>query len=1095
MTTTANTAADQWPTDYEPTLEPNLALERPALRLCVDLYLETSLPWTLPVDLSTPPLRIATDEFTVPFINTHYTCRVLGVPTFESSAPDLFGAVPTLQSITLDVSLTDPDDPRPWSDLRPLIDGWEARGKLVICHWYDTLAQTFTPEVFVGYIGAIAGDLHTLQLVLVADEPGRLADPLPPATVTTRHFPAATVTGPTLPWVFGCVERVPLRRTRERIEADTEIRRTFTADDTTDELTIAAHGLGDGDGPFRVDSTGTLPDGLDDRTDYWVTATTTNTLQLTRDPAGDVLVDLLDAGTGTHTLTDGVPSQPDDEWDYTAWGTLQVDAVYSDGEPTLPGEVTIRRRDTKIAGRYCTSVRFRDDAGSVTADVQAIHPDITETTIAAWDFAQGFDDMLGRWPLTPSGGLTTGSLRTGPSGIGLGAVTLDGTDDALETAAGLPLPQRFTIAAWYWWDGAADGVVINGPGSLDDGSDYPSWFLHVTAAGAVDFRYRAGVGLGHLVSAAGPLRARRWSLLGVTVDASDVTVLVDRVPVATAAKSAPIAYGPTTRGVVIGAPLDVGFGYLGGPLGAVWLDGRVWTQRDWDRAWWRMRRNPIEAAREIEAVSGGSVHAVRADLATEAVDAVEDGALKCDGCVDTPATLTALRQQISPFREVRYGRTGTGQVTIDVPDPLPPIRATFGLGDDIARNILSVDSIAPASLAEVVRDLPVAFRPVRDATTGALTGGFTHTITRRVHAVGRAADPLPLLLVRDRTTGDIIADFRAKRGKTRNILTRISVGYEGRDRQPGDVVRIRMPGLGIDLRDYALLQVAQGQRSAGFGAVPHRSGDHDYTPKRLPDDPPTPTLRVLDLGNATTLTATRVTDQVTLTVTPRDLSTVLPVGPSSLMQGTLTGGATHAAVLSDGSDSTYVEHPSAGSTFVAMAVPTLSSRGIGFRVTVRLRAREITAGVAYLGLRLAGVTAFSGPNFLTTSVAAYEYTWITSPFTGVAWTLAEINALEAGGTFSNARCMEVALDVSAVLDPSDKLGAVRYSRQGPTPSDPGLPAEFANMIAQKSSVELPFTLVDTIDDTSGNTYWYGADVYNKRNQLVLRLGTTEVAVP
>jgi hypothetical protein len=47
-------------------------------------------------------------------------------------------------------------------------------------------------------------------------------------------------------------------------------------------LTATAHGLGNGDGPVRVTSTGTVPGGLVLNTDYWVIKIDANTIQLAK---------------------------------------------------------------------------------------------------------------------------------------------------------------------------------------------------------------------------------------------------------------------------------------------------------------------------------------------------------------------------------------------------------------------------------------------------------------------------------------------------------------------------------------------------------------------------------------------------------------------------------------------------------------------------------------------------------------------------------------------------------------------------------------------------------------------------------------------
>lgn len=81
---------------------------------------------------------------------------------------------------------------------------------------------------------------------------------------------------------------------------------TFTANATTNQLTMAGHGLATGDGPFTASSSGTLPAPLTATGLYFVEAVDANTLKLAsskkRAVAGTT-IDLTTAGTGTHTLT------------------------------------------------------------------------------------------------------------------------------------------------------------------------------------------------------------------------------------------------------------------------------------------------------------------------------------------------------------------------------------------------------------------------------------------------------------------------------------------------------------------------------------------------------------------------------------------------------------------------------------------------------------------------------------------------------------------------------------------------------------------------------------------------------------------------
>lgn len=80
----------------------------------------------------------------------------------------------------------------------------------------------------------------------------------------------------------------------------------------TDAITIGSHGLSSNDGPFRLvrgtepsfDS-GTIPDGLAEGTDYYVIFVDANNIKLSESAGPGAAVDILDVGSGSHTLTTG----------------------------------------------------------------------------------------------------------------------------------------------------------------------------------------------------------------------------------------------------------------------------------------------------------------------------------------------------------------------------------------------------------------------------------------------------------------------------------------------------------------------------------------------------------------------------------------------------------------------------------------------------------------------------------------------------------------------------------------------------------------------------------------------------------------------
>lgn len=91
--------------------------------------------------------------------------------------------------------------------------------------------------------------------------------------------------------------------------------RTFTAASTTEQLTMTAHGLATGDGPFQLTTTGTLPGELAAATNYWTIRVDADHVKLARSLLGAIAglaIDLTSNGTGTHTIAGASPTHAAD---------------------------------------------------------------------------------------------------------------------------------------------------------------------------------------------------------------------------------------------------------------------------------------------------------------------------------------------------------------------------------------------------------------------------------------------------------------------------------------------------------------------------------------------------------------------------------------------------------------------------------------------------------------------------------------------------------------------------------------------------------------------------------------------------------------
>ena len=111
----------------------------------------------------------------------------------------------------------------------------------------------------------------------------------------------------------------------------------FTADNTTDTFTLAAHGLANGT-PVQVrNSGGALPAGLSIDTEYYIINTAANTFQLSA-TVGGAAINITDNGSGTHTIyratrpADWVAGKP-------TWAFMHIGRMYAGGNRNRPDGV------------------------------------------------------------------------------------------------------------------------------------------------------------------------------------------------------------------------------------------------------------------------------------------------------------------------------------------------------------------------------------------------------------------------------------------------------------------------------------------------------------------------------------------------------------------------------------------------------------------------------------------------------------------------------------------------------------------------------------------------------------------------------------
>lgn len=144
--------------------------------------------------------------------------------------------------------------------------------------------------------------------------------------------------------------------------------KTFTADNSTDTFTAAAHGLETGDGPVRVSSSATLPDGLAAATDYWIIKSGPDTFKLASSLANayaGTAVEISDDGTGTHTIADTTDTQRGIDGDFT-YTASQAETNHSSPETTVMIDGTNYERSSGYGGATVVAMRASaDELGSV----------------------------------------------------------------------------------------------------------------------------------------------------------------------------------------------------------------------------------------------------------------------------------------------------------------------------------------------------------------------------------------------------------------------------------------------------------------------------------------------------------------------------------------------------------------------------------------------------------------------------------------------------------------------------------------------------------------------------------------------------------
>jgi hypothetical protein len=1098
------------------TVAANSCLSHPALRVLADVDVANSFPLTLPADLGAAPATYATEDcYPGGALGTAlYEGRLLGVPQIELTHRDGSAASAAVNAITLAVSNAD-GTLTPWA-------AQEMRGKRVRVHLWDAETGTLQVDLFVGVVAALAWSLHAVTLTVVAEDLPRLGEPFPRQRVTTAECPyAPTDPGPSgglgdlVPFGTGIGRGVPCRQVSTRDDEGTLVTLGFTAA-ANNICTSTAHGLLTGDGPFLASSTGTLPGGVTASTPYWVIWLSADTFSLATTPANaqaGTAVDVTDTGSGTHTLRMGRAPQYLDQYDYAVGlGNLRIDRVQvGTYAPSLraAGEFTILRRTYQWNGRYATAVRFPFPQGppgarlAVLADVQRVEPDVDDAVLAEWPWQDSLEEELGGLTTTPVGGLTTADLVPGRTGVGLGAVALDGSTRYLSlTRAPYQFSvEPFTIEAWFRPVVGAPptGPLFIGPDIGDGSAGY--FFSLNPVSGRMEFGVRTAAGLYTCTSAVNAVMAGRWHYAACTRDAAGVQRLyLDGASVSVG----PARPGPITYGGANAAMLGPGFA---GALGWVRVSTVARDATYIAHAYGIGRRNPATFAREVCRAIDQPIDEASVATALTALDAVEDGALRCDGWVTEETTAQAVLDALGVFRGLRVVTGTDGLLLAEVLAPATTVAAQFGTGDTPWANVVSVDEYRASSLAEAVRLLPLPYRPQRDAA--GRVSGYQHEIVADVLPVGSIAQPLPLPFVHDHVTADVIRSYLSALFVLRDPLLRVTVGHEARALQPGQIVRLHIPALGLSGADFAVTSCLHLIRAAQLTLVPYGEAPFTYLPQPVPVDAPASPVWRLGAGMTWSLTVPVISGRtVAPTLTLAEVVTVRPGGNAATQQAdALVGAATHWQALAEASadgDTSYVAVTQGTAWVREQVLPSTfeakSGRLVNLRVNVRARKTTSDAASIAPAMRVHGSDKlrFAGsPVSLTTSFADYAADWATWGGLATPWTDETVRTLEFGvqaqrtDNLGAIRITQTWLDLFYAVDAPDVVGFVRVYRAGPSASQPATPVETATAETWPS-LSLPQLRLP--DGSAGEKFWFWARVYDPLGRMIALVGPASVTV-
>lgn len=1025
----------------------------------------------------------------------------------------------------------------------------EHRGKLLVGHLVqlDNLLRTVTVQqnLFRGETLAMSDDPDTVSVIARAFDLTSFTELLPSTLVSTDWAPYAPTAsyGQAVPVGIGIGRRIPCVPVKAQTLDAELFKQPFTATPATDLLTIPSHFLDTGAGPFRLSTTGTLPAPLLATVDYWVIAFDDDNVELAL-TLGDALtgtaIDITTTGTGFHTMTGGLAPYNGEDYDViVAHGNVGILRMWEDASaqgstagdmPDVPVTYQVQHKQYRPGGRYATSVRYQDqlDGLVISADILRVYPDVDDAVIGEWKWLTGFEDGVNAFDAVSARSapqtVTSADLVPTHQRYGLGGVNLNGSK-WFELYGGGPTCaalDTFTIEIEFIPSltgstnvGLAAAPRDNGPIA---GQPFPTWTLfNDQSIGRVGLYVVFLDGTTwNANSAAGVVPNGMPCRVTVVRDGSTGTtsVYVGRTQILTDTRAAKLAYGMmASQSLILGMAQNIGFI---GTLGYCRYSAKARTQREIDNAYYLWRHNPIEFCRELATDAKRLVNGASFDAAAAAIDAVQAGTLKADGYALQQNAFGTMLDAMVPFRDLEFSIGSDLRLAVDVAAPPTTLQGSFGHGDDYG-NLLQLPTRARASLTEVPRSVTVRFRRSRSGAAGPF-GGYAMEIKRTVFGVGADATPLELPFVDSTVTADQIADFRAKRLKTRDQIIEFSLGHEARNLTKGGAIRLNVPAMGITDLDLETVALAKGAERVDGRGVPTNAADFTYTPMPLPADPVDRTLQVTDLGQVQSLLATLANGRLTLQVALADEVDLPPVGQAPWWNFALDAdwpnvvGASSEWQATDDIASpddigSYIE-ATVGSqrAYLDSADLPLASAIID-GIAIRARARSTTAASAlnwqiFYGNPTGSFTTISDFWSLSTP-GAWTNLLATPPilttFGGAKFTLADVNsmgfylqpgALSGGNT---VQVTAVALVAYVRRELPLEAGFVRYWIRGPFPGTTPPPAPLEAEQAQFVALDLAPQATD-LTGTTGDKFWIWAGIYDEFGRRILLVGPTPVVV-